>query len=53
MATFRKERIYLDTSVIGGYHDSEFAEESRRVIGYARVGRIITLLSEIVIQEIL
>lgn len=48
----RKEQIYFDTSVIGGYHDPEFAEASQRVIRYSRVGRIITLLSEIVLEEL-
>ena len=53
MALTRKERIYFDSSVIGGYYDAEFSEESKRVIEYAREGRIIVLMSEIVIQEIL
>ncbi|MBI5216310.1 MAG: hypothetical protein HY960_11205 [Ignavibacteriae bacterium] len=48
----KKERLYLDSSVIGGYHDPEFADDSKRVIEYARQGRIITLMSEVVIQEI-
>ena len=25
-----KQRIYIDTSVIGGYHDKEFKEDTRR-----------------------
>jgi predicted nucleic acid-binding protein len=53
MTLIRKERIYFDSSVIGGYFDAEFSEESKRVIEYARDGRIIVLMSEIVIQEIL
>ncbi len=53
MTLIRKERIYFDSSVIGGYYDEEFSEESKRVIEYARDGRIIVLMSEIVIQEIL
>ena len=53
MTIMRKERIYFDSSVIGGYYDAEFSEESKRVIEYARDGRIIVLMSEIVIQEIL
>jgi predicted nucleic acid-binding protein len=53
MTLIRKERIYFDSSVIGGYYDAEFSEESKRVIEYAREGRIIVLMSEIVIQEIL
>jgi len=46
------ERLYLDSSVIGGYHDAEFADDSKRVIEYARRGKIITLVSEVVVQEI-
>ncbi len=48
----KKERLYFDTSVIGGYHDHEFDMDSKRVIEYARNGRIITLISEVVIKEI-
>lgn len=47
MAISRKERIYFDSSVIGGYHDSEFADDSRRVIEYAQNERIIVLISEV------
>lgn len=48
----KRERIYFDSSVIGGYYDPEFAEDSRRVIEYARSGRITVLMSEVVVQEI-
>ena len=53
MALSRKERLYFDSSVIGGYYDPEFAEDSKRVIGYAQKGRIVVLMSEVVVQEIL
>ena len=53
MATERRERLYLDSPVIGGYYDSEFAEDSQRIVGYARSERITVLISEVVIQEIL
>ncbi len=53
MATGRRERLYLDSPVIGGYYDSEFAEDSQRIVGYARSERITVLISEVVIQEIL
>ncbi|MFH1943173.1 MAG: hypothetical protein ABIL68_13800 [bacterium] len=49
----KRDRIYLDTSVIGGYYDPEFSEDSRRVIEYLRQGRLTLLLSEVVVQEIL
>ena len=45
-------RVYVDTSVIGGYHDEEFAIASRRVIEAARSGRIILLSTEVVVQEL-
>jgi len=46
-------RIYCDSSVIGGYFDPEFERESRRFIDAVKNGRIVILLSEVVIQEIL
>ena len=46
-------RIYCDSSVIGGYFDPEFERESRRFIDAVKNGRIVMLLSEVVIQEIL
>lgn len=53
MAILRKERIYFDSSVIGGYYDPEFAEDSRRIIEYAHSRRLTVLISEVVVQEIL
>jgi predicted nucleic acid-binding protein len=50
MALSRKERLYFDSSVIGGYYDPEFAEDSKRVIGYAQEERIVVLMSEVVVQ---
>jgi predicted nucleic acid-binding protein len=46
-------RIYCDSSVIGGYFDPEFEAESRRFIEAVKSGRIMMLLSEVVVQEIL
>jgi len=45
--------IYCDSSVIGGYFDSEFEADSRRFIDTVRSGRIVMLVSEVVVQEIL
>ncbi|MDI6766172.1 MAG: hypothetical protein QME52_05050 [Bacteroidota bacterium] len=53
MAILRKERIYFDSSVIGGYYDPKYEDDSRRVIEYARNKRITVLISEVVVQEIL
>jgi len=49
----RLPRIYCDSSVIGGYFDTEFELESRRFIDAVKTGRIAMLLSEVVVQEIL
>jgi hypothetical protein len=45
-------RIYADTSAIGGCHDPEFAEDSRRFIEGVRQGRFVLLTSEIVLTEL-
>jgi predicted nucleic acid-binding protein len=45
-------RIYADTSVIGGVHDPEFADDSRRFVKGVRAGRFILLVSEIVVAEL-
>lgn len=46
-------RIYCDSSVIGGYFDPEFESRSHRFIDAVTNGRIVMLLSEVVVQEIL
>jgi len=46
-------RLYLDTSVIGGCFDIEFAEDSRRVIDAILSGQAYLLFSEIVEAELL
>jgi predicted nucleic acid-binding protein len=45
-------RIYLDTSVIGGCLDVEFATDSQRVIDAVKAGRVVMLLSELVLGEL-
>ena len=40
-------RIYLDTSVLGGCEDPEFAEDSLRLIERVRLGRFTALLSDV------
>ena len=49
----KRPRIYCDSSVIGGYFDSEFEADSRRFIDAVKKGRIVMLVSEVVVQEIL
>jgi hypothetical protein len=46
-------RLYLDTSVIGGCFDVEFAEDSRRVIDAVLSGHASLLFSEAVEAELL
>ena len=45
-------RIYVDTSVIRGCADVEFAEESLRLLELARSGRLLLLVSDVVVQEL-
>jgi hypothetical protein len=45
-------RIYVDTSVIGGCVDSQFAEDSLRLMELARIGRLVLLVSDVVVREL-
>lgn len=45
-------RVYVDTSVIGGCFDAEFAAESARFFDHVRAGRVIVLVSAVVVDEI-
>ncbi len=46
-------RIYADTSVIGGCCDMEFAKDSLRLMELVRRKRMVLLLSDIVIAELI
>lgn len=48
----KKLKIYLDTSVIGGCFDEEFAEYSNKVIGAIINGNYQGIISEITITEL-
>lgn len=48
----RPPGIYVDTSVIGGCLDQEFAEHSSRLLELARNGKCILLVSDVVIREL-
>ena len=41
----KKDRVYVDTSVIGGCLDAEFAEWSGRLVEMARNGEIVLIVS--------
>ncbi|MCX6257848.1 MAG: PIN domain protein [Bacteroidia bacterium] len=47
-----KPRVYIDTSVIGGYFDDEFSIWSKKLIGQILTGELIALISDITIDEI-
>jgi len=48
----KKLRVYLDTSVLGGAFDVEFAEATLRLLEYVHRGRIIPLISQTLVAEI-
>jgi predicted nucleic acid-binding protein len=45
-------RVYVDTSVIGGCLDEEFAKESQALVRAARDGRFVLLLSDLLADEL-
>jgi hypothetical protein len=47
-----RQKIYVDTSVIGGCLDREFSAESLALIGMARRGEVTLLLSDLLFQEL-
>ncbi len=48
----RIPRVYLDTSVVGGYYDAEFAEITRRFFEELRLGRLRGVISDVVEREL-
>ena len=47
-----RQRIYLDTSVIGGYLDKEFQEWSRKLFNEFKSGKKIAVISDVTLDEI-
>lgn len=45
-------RVYIDTSVVGGCLDEEFAHPSRTLIKMAREGRIALVVSDLLLVEL-
>lgn len=45
-------RVYLDTSVIGGCLDDVFAAESKRIFEYVKEGKLVLVVSDIVVEEL-
>ncbi len=48
----KKQRLYLDTSVFGGFFDDEFQEFTRPLIDRVRNGEFTLLLSAVIQREI-
>ena len=48
----KKLRIYVDTSVVGGCFDREFFEDSIALFDMARKGKIILLVSDLLVAEL-
>ncbi len=46
------QRVYLDTSVIGGYLDKEFQEWSRKLFDEFKTGKKIAVISDVTLNEI-
>ena len=47
-----KQRVYIDTSVIGGCFDQEFEEWSNRLFDDFRAGKKIAVISDITLDEL-
>jgi predicted nucleic acid-binding protein len=45
-------RVYIDTSVVGGCLDEEFAEKSKALVEMAVRGEIVLLVSDLVAEEL-
>jgi len=48
-----KQRIYIDTSVVGGYFDDEFSVDTIRFFDRVKSGEIIIIVSDILEAELL
>lgn len=46
-------RIYIDTSVIGGYYDKEFSEATQEFFAHIEKGQITIVISELLEAELL
>lgn len=44
-------RVYIDTSVFGGCFDEEFQEASKEFFGAVREGKIVPLISDVLVAE--
>ena len=44
--------VYVDTSVFGGCFDAEFEAQSRRFFDLVRAGRVVVMVSPVVLDEL-
>lgn len=49
----KRLRVYVDTSVIGGCLDEEFALESRALLDMARRGEVVIIVSDLLVDELM
>ena len=47
-----KQRIYIDTSVAGGYFEKEFAEDTKEFFSRAKKGEFVLIVSSLVENEL-
>ena len=47
-----KDRIYIDTSVVGGYFDNEFLDYTRQLFDSLRFGKVIFVVSDLLEAEL-
>jgi predicted nucleic acid-binding protein len=47
-----KQRIYIDTSVVGGYYDAEFAEATKALFERLKDGTVVFVVSEVLYAEL-
>lgn len=50
--SMKKQRAYLDSSVVGGCHDSEFRAASTQLLDMAKDGQFLLLVSELLVTEL-
>lgn len=48
----KRQRIYIDTSVVGGCFDPQFAEWSEALFAKARQGALVLLVSDLLLDEL-
>ncbi len=48
-----KQKIYIDTSVVGGYFDEEFAEPTQKLFDRLKNGEVIFVISDLLDLELM